>query len=198
LRSLPADPSAPEQTRRLVHSARSSVRRAAQLVADLDDLSRLHAGALELYLRPVDLDEALTATLDDLGPGGHSILLKLPERMPDVIADASLLTRVLTSLGADALRNSPPDRPPTLTGEVLPDRLVITLADGIGEAPGATGNRADSLALRLSRDLVEAMGGTLEPTAAGSAFSVRLALPTSAGRPRHADGLPNAPGTARS
>lgn len=39
-------------------------------------------------------------------------LLHLPEQLPDVIADAALLTRALTALGADALRHSPPDRPP--------------------------------------------------------------------------------------
>ncbi|MGO4759999.1 sensor histidine kinase KdpD, partial [Streptomyces sp. 2MCAF27] len=60
---------------------------------ELDEQVRPRAGAL--YLRPVDLDEALTAALDDLGPGGHSISLRLPERLPDVIADAALLARVL-------------------------------------------------------------------------------------------------------
>ncbi|WP_053788109.1 DUF4118 domain-containing protein [Streptomyces sp. XY332] len=55
------------QQARIRDSARSSVRRAGRLVTDLDELSR-HAGALDLYLRPVDLDEALTAVLDALGP----------------------------------------------------------------------------------------------------------------------------------
>ncbi|MEU6017404.1 hypothetical protein ABZ826_26155 [Streptomyces sp. NPDC047515] len=40
---------------------------------DLDDLSRLYGGATDLYLRPVDPNDALTASLDDLGPGGHTI-----------------------------------------------------------------------------------------------------------------------------
>ncbi|MFI7094309.1 sensor histidine kinase [Streptomyces lydicus] len=185
----------PQKTAHLLDTARAAVRRATQLVTDLDELSRLHAGALDLYLRPVDLDEALAAALDDLGPGGHTIVVRLPEQLPDVIADAALLTRVLTALGADALRHSPSDRPPVFTAEVLQSgRLEIRVADGpeeLGPDPRATraqevsagprtaGTRADSLALRLSRDLVEAMGGTFETAAAGPAFVATLTLPSS-------------------
>ncbi|MFD5057628.1 MULTISPECIES: sensor histidine kinase [unclassified Streptomyces] len=172
----------------LLGAARAAVHRAAQLVTDLDDVSRLHAGALDLYLRPVDLNEVLGAALDDLGPGGHSIVLHLPEQLPDVIADAALLTRALTALGADALRHSPPDRPPLFTAEVRAGQLRIRVEDGMPDrgpelstaASRVPGTRADSLALRLSRDLAEAMDGTLETTTEGPAFSVMLSLPSSA------------------
>ncbi|MET7902989.1 hypothetical protein ABZS86_16540 [Streptomyces sp. NPDC005355] len=76
------------------------------------------------------------------------------------------LTRVLTALGADALRHSTPDAPPTLTAEARPGRLTVRITDGTADAP--TGARADSLPLRLSRDLTEAMGGTLEAAAPGN------------------------------
>ncbi|MFD8093661.1 sensor histidine kinase [Streptomyces malaysiensis] len=169
-----------------IATARSAVRRATQLLTDLDDLSRLHAGALDLYLRPVDLDEALTAALDDLGTGGHTLVLRLPEQPPYVLADAALLTRVLTALAADALRHSPPGAPPTLTAEARPGHLTIRITDGTGPDTESDGSRADaradSLPLRLSRDLGEAMGGTLDHTATGGAFSVTLTLPTAAHR----------------
>ncbi|MDT0468795.1 sensor histidine kinase [Streptomyces gibsoniae] len=154
-------------------AARVAVRRAAQVVADLADLDRLQGGALDLYLRPIGLDEVLTAVLDDLGPGGRTIQVRLPEQEPDVIADGALLTRVLTALAADALIHSPAGRPPTLTAEAFDGRLRIRLTGGPDGAP-----RADSLALRLSQDLTEAMGGTLEPTYDdGRLFSVTLTLP---------------------
>ncbi|MCC4314750.1 sensor histidine kinase [Streptomyces malaysiensis] len=169
-----------------IATARSAVRRATQLLTDLDDLSRLHAGALDLYLRPVDLDEALTAALDDLGTGGHTLVLRLPEQPPYVLADAALLTRVLTALAADALRHSPPGAPPTLTAEARPGHLTIRITDGIDPDTESDGSRADarpdSLPLRLSRDLGEAMGGTLDHTTTGGAFSVTLTLPTAAHR----------------
>jgi two-component system sensor histidine kinase KdpD len=177
-----------QKAAQLLDTARAAVHRAAQLVTDLDDLSRLHAGALDLYLRPVDLSEALGAALDDLGPGGHSIVLRLPEQLPDVIADAALLTRALTALGADALRHSPPDRPPIFFAQLRGDRLVIRVQDGIPEQSPESGTepsrapstRADGLALRLSRDVAEAMDGTLETTDDGPVFSVTLTLPSCA------------------
>ncbi|WP_438484902.1 DUF4118 domain-containing protein [Streptomyces sp. S186] len=178
---------APEEAR-LLGTARSAVHRAAQLVTDLDDLGRLHAGALDLYLRPVDLNEVLGAALDDLGPGGHSIVLRLPEQLPDVIADAALLTRALTALAADALRHSPQDRPPVVTAEARDGWLRIRVRDGVsdlGPEPStgpsrASGGRAGSLAVRLARDLAEAMDGTLETTTKGAAFTVTLTLAGSA------------------
>ena len=105
----------PDDRAALVAAARRAVDRIGRLVTDLSDLSRLHAGALETYLRPVDLDDVIAAALDDLGPGGHHITLSTPEGLPDMIADAELLTRILTSLMADALHRSPADVPPVLT-----------------------------------------------------------------------------------
>ncbi|WP_371614021.1 DUF4118 domain-containing protein [Streptomyces sp. NBC_00454] len=160
----------PEETR-LLAAARSSVGRAVQLVSDLDELSRLHAGALDLYLRPVALDEVLTAVLDALGPGGHTIQCRLPEQLPDVIADAAVLTRVLTASAAEAQRHSPPDRPPRLTAEIRGGQVQIHVEDGADETVrGAEcgthpSRRPDSLTLRMCRDLMESMGEPLEPRA---------------------------------
>ncbi|MFI2187039.1 DUF4118 domain-containing protein [Streptomyces sioyaensis] len=178
---------ASQETAHLLDAARAAVRRATQLVTDLDDLSRLHAGALDLYPRPVDLDEALAAALDDLGPGGHTIDVRLPEQLPDVIADAALLTRVLTTLVADALRHSPPDRPPFFTAEARSAQVEIQVRDGHpgpGQDPPTVSRavraRSDGLPLRVSRDLIEAMDGTLATTARDGAFLVTLTLPCSA------------------
>ncbi|WP_329096919.1 sensor histidine kinase [Streptomyces sp. NBC_01439] len=173
----------PEQNR-LLDTARSSVRQVVQLVSDLDALSRLHAGALDLYLRPLDLDEVLTAVLDALGPGGRTVRCSLPEQLPDVIADAAVLTRVLTALAAEAQRHSPPDRTALLTAETRPGIVEIRLTDGAegvtaGTRPGRT---VHGLTLRMSRDLVETMGGMLEPGVSGAGFEVKLTLPAAAPR----------------
>ncbi|MFJ7957024.1 DUF4118 domain-containing protein [Streptomyces sp. NPDC096319] len=192
LRRLSAHPAPPnarpsaEEDGRLLETARSSVRRAVQLVTDLDDLSRLRAESLDLYLRPVDLDEVLTAVLDTLGPGSERIRCTLPEHMPDALADAAVLTRVLSALTAEALRRTPPEEPAHLTAEVRPGRLAIRVGDGIvggagSAAPGTTAALPmDSVILRLSRDLTEAMGGTLDSVMPGPGFAMLLTLPTAA------------------
>jgi two-component system, OmpR family, sensor histidine kinase KdpD len=165
----------------LVASARRAVDRIARLVADLSDLNRLHAGAVETYLRPVDLDEVLAAVVDDLGPGGHYMTLSTPENLSDVIADAALLTRILTSLMADALHRSTADVPPVLTATGLASHVEIRIADQ-GTDPDQ-GNGTNGLALRLARDLTEAMGDTLRcERTAGGGRTVIITLPAAARR----------------
>jgi two-component system sensor histidine kinase KdpD len=172
----------PGERAALVAAARRAVDRIGRLVTDLSDLSRLHAGTLETYLRPVDLDDVIAASLDDLGPGGHHITLSTHEDLPDVIADAELLTRILTSLMADALHRSITDVPPMLTAAGLASHVEIRITD---HGPGPRqGNGTNSLALRLARDLTEAMGDTLRcEQTPGGGRTVIITLPAAARRP---------------
>jgi two-component system, OmpR family, sensor histidine kinase KdpD len=147
----------PDDRVRLLAEAARAVEQVSRLVDDLRDLSRLNAGAIETYLRPVDLDEVLTACLDDLGPGRQEVTLSLAEDLPDVIADATLLTRILASLLADATYRCPAGPPPALTAG-CPDGVVeVRITD---QGPDECGG-PPSLALRLAADLAEAMGVTL-------------------------------------
>jgi two-component system, OmpR family, sensor histidine kinase KdpD len=130
-----------------------------RLLADMGDLTRLHAGAVETYLRPVGIDEVVESALDDLGPGGRHIVVRIDENTPDVITDAALLSRMLTSLMADSLHRSPSASTPVLTATRLPDRVEIHIADHHIGQPGSDG--AESVPLRLARDLARAMGHRL-------------------------------------
>jgi two-component system, OmpR family, sensor histidine kinase KdpD len=126
-----------------------------RVAADLGALGRLHAGALETYLRPADLDEVLAAVLDDLGPGGRDITLGPLDTLPDVIADAALLARVLTSLLADALAHCQGEARPSVTASSADGVVSIRVT-----APGRWTD-PDGLPVRLAGDLTEAMGATL-------------------------------------
>jgi two-component system, OmpR family, sensor histidine kinase KdpD len=168
-------PRTPAENAALVASGRRALDRVARLVTDVSDLSRIHAGALETYLRPVDLDEVIAACLEDLGPGGHHITLDTPEDLPDVIADAALLTRILTSLMADALHRSPAGAPPSLTATVAGSHVDICVTD---QEPASQQGNGNGLALRLARDLAEAMGDTIHcDQNPDSGRSVTLTLP---------------------
>ena len=157
-----ADPAAvitPDERVARAADARRAVARIGMLLTDLRDLRRLHTGALETYLRPVDLDEVLAAALEDLGPGGPAITLNVPENLPDIIADAGQFTRILTGLIAEALHRSPPGRPPALTAASQDGHAEIQITDH--GPPQAQGSEPDTLGFRLARDLTEAMGDTL-------------------------------------
>ncbi len=168
---------APDDRAALLTTARHAVDQVSRLIGDLSDLSRLHAGAVETYLRPVDLDEVMAACLDDLGPGSQHITLSTAEDLPDVIADATLLTRILTSLLADALQRSPAGQPPVVTAVSRDSRVEVRITD---QGPDQANGEA-SLAFRLARDLTEALGDTLrDERLPGGGHNVVVTLPAAA------------------
>ena len=191
----------------LCGTARRSLGLLGRLLADMGDLTRLHAGAVETYLRPVGIDEVVEAALDDLGPGGRHIGVRIAEDAPDVITDAALLSRMLTSLMADSLHRSPPASTPVLTATRLPDGVEIRIAD---HDTGRPGNEAESVPLRLSRDLARAMdhslrceqapdgGRTVIITVPAAATEGRAPAGLSRGAPRPADHRSRAGDPARS
>ena len=102
----------------------------------------------------------------------------MPDDLPLVHADPGLLERVIANLVGNAIRFSPPGRPPVVTGSSLGDRVELRVIDrGPGIPPtdldrvfapfqrlGDTDNTTGvGLGLALSRGLTEAMGGTALP-----------------------------------
>jgi two-component system sensor histidine kinase KdpD len=156
-------------------------------------MSRLQAGALSVARRPVALDELVPRVLDDLGPGAHSVVVEVPETLPEVLADAALLERVLTNLLANALRFSPAEAPPLIAASYHAEHVEIRIIDRgpgvspkdrerifqpfqrLGDRDSATGV---GLGLALSRGLTEAMGGTLEAEETpGGGLTMTVSLP---------------------
>ena len=171
-----AELTAEERAARL-DTARRAVDRLSLVVADLRDLGRLHAGAVETYLRPVDLDEVMAAALEDLGPGGQHVTLTTAEDLPDVIADGALLTRMLTSLVADAVTRNPAGPPPAVVADARGGQVELRITD---HGPGQEDSGA-SLAFRLARDLADAMGDTLCcEQVPGNGRTVTITLPAAA------------------
>jgi len=177
----------------LAADARRAVAHVTGLLADLHDLRRLHAGALDTYLRPVDLDEILAAAVEDLGPGGPDIALRMPEELPEVIADADLLTRILTSLTAEALHRSPAGVPPAVAADSRGDRVEIRITDHGGQE-----GEPETLRFRVARDLTEAMGDTLRCTKnqdGGRTVIITLPAAASVSAAPQRSGSPGPPGT---
>jgi two-component system sensor histidine kinase KdpD len=161
----------------LLETADESLDRLSRLVDNLLDLSRLQAGVLPVFTRPTALDEIMPAVLGDLGDL-RDVVVDIPPTLPLVEADPALLERVVANLLANAVRHSPPDRPPLVTGSALGDTVELRVIDrgpGIPRedrdrvfAPfqrlGDTDNTVGvGLGLALARGLTEAMHGTLLP-----------------------------------
>ena len=190
----------------LLATADESLDKLAHLVDNLLDMSRLQAGALSVFPRPADLEEIVARSLDDLGPAAKTIIVDIPDDLPEVGVDPAILERVIVNLAANALRYSPRGKPPLLTASTLGDRVELRVVDrgpGIPEEDrgrmfvpfqrlGDTDNTTGvGLGLALSRGLTEAMDGTLEPEETpGGGLTMSLSLPAVPGPARAVAGGP--------
>ncbi len=104
-----------EDREELLATADESLETLAHLVGNLLDMSRLEAGVLSVFPRPVGLDEIVARSLDDLGPAGRAVGVDISDSVPEVVADPGILERIIVNLVSNALRYSPPDDPPKLT-----------------------------------------------------------------------------------
>jgi two-component system sensor histidine kinase KdpD len=146
------------------------------LVTNLLDVSRVQAGALAVSRQPVDVDDVLFASVDELQVEPGRIELQIAEDVPQADADPVLLQRVLVNLLDNALKYAPGGTPVRLSGSSFGDAVEIRVADqGPGISPerldlvfvpfqrlGDTDNTAGlGLGLAISKGFTEGMGGTL-------------------------------------
>ncbi|WP_206054033.1 sensor histidine kinase [Nocardioides iriomotensis] len=179
-----------DDRRELLETADESLDRLAALVENLLDLSRLQAGALPVRTQPVAVDDVIARALDDPGVEPRTVVLDVPEQLPDVVADPGLLERVIVNVVANAQRCAPP--PALLTAVAADGRVDLRVVDtgpGIVAADrdrvfvpfqrlGDSGTGGLGLGLALSRGLVEAMAGslTLDETPGGG-LTLVISLP---------------------
>jgi two-component system sensor histidine kinase KdpD len=160
----------------LLATAQESLQQLTRLVENLLDMSRLQGGALSVLNAPTRLDDVVPLALDAIGPAADSVIVDLPEALPEVLADPALLERVIANIAANGIRFSPPESPPHLSAsshsEWVEVRMIdrgpgIKVADRdrmftpfqrLGDTDNTTGT---GLGLALSRGLTEAMGGEL-------------------------------------
>jgi two-component system sensor histidine kinase KdpD len=184
----------------LLASADSALDRLTDLVTNLLDLSRLQAGVLSVFPRPVGLDDVVSLTLDHTASSG-AVEVDVPADLPEVLADPALLDRVIANLVQNALRYRPDGAPVRLAGSAhgsIVELRVIDRGPGIPEADReqafapfqrrddlSTSNSAGvGLGLAIARGFTEAMGGTLtmDDTPGGGLTAV-VSLPSANPRP---------------
>jgi two-component system sensor histidine kinase KdpD len=122
------------------------------------------------------------------------VSVQIPAELPDVFADPALLERVLVNLVSNAVRYGSAEQPVLVTASSHADRVEVRVIDrgpGIPQADRdrvflpfqRLGDRDNEtgvgLGLALSRGLVEAMDGTLEPEdTPGGGLTMVVTLPT--------------------
>ncbi|MFZ1399023.1 MAG: hybrid sensor histidine kinase/response regulator [Candidatus Promineifilaceae bacterium] len=102
---------------------RSNVNRMSRLVTDLTDVSRLESGQLHLETQPIQLAdvvaEVVSSTRAQIEAKRQTLVLTVPEKLPDVWADRSRLEQILTNLVSNAYKYTPENGRITICAEEM-------------------------------------------------------------------------------
>jgi two-component system, OmpR family, sensor histidine kinase KdpD len=180
------------QQSELLATIEESADRMADLVENLLAMSRLQAGALSVYDRPVALDEVVAAAALHQ-PDGALIEVDVPDDLPLAQADPGLLERVIANLLTNAHQASPPDRPVHVTGRANGHRVELSIVDYGPGIPAADRDRMFApfqrlddrtstgglgLGLAIARGFTEAMNGTITANdTPGGGLTMTVCLP---------------------
>jgi two-component system sensor histidine kinase KdpD len=195
----------PDDQASLLATIEEGADRLDSLIGNLLDMSRIHTGSLQPFIRPTALDEVAPLVVHSLD-GAHRLRVQIPDALPLLAADPGLLERALANLVANALRYSPPDRPPTLTAQANGDAVTIRVIDhGPGIAPEHRAHVFEpfqqlgdqhtaggvGLGLAVAKGFTEALGGRITATTTpGGGLTMRVNLPIAAARSDSAGARP--------
>ena len=177
--------------------------RLSRLVDDLQELSRVESGAINLQIHPVSMNEILSTVVKRLGSAAYRNRIRIDksaENLPPVLADEDRIVQVLTNLLVNAINYSSDQSEITVSGHVRDKFVVMAVQDqGIGMAPehlahvfdrfyrvdksrARSNGGGSGIGLTISKSLVEAQGGRIwaesEGVGKGSIFYFTLPLAT--------------------
>jgi signal transduction histidine kinase len=97
-----------DQQRHFLETSDRAIDRLTLLVSDLLDISRIEAGQIKMQLRPIHLRELcqrLSANFEpQLSAQGLTLSLKIPETLPQVLADPDRVMQVFDNLLSNAIK----------------------------------------------------------------------------------------------
>jgi len=188
-----------EETRKYLSVVAAETDRLGSLVDDVLALARSDADELRLDIRPVDVAiviEQVCATLAPLARRERNLSLvhSSAPALPQAMADRERLAQVITNLVRNAVNNTLDGGVISVDAKLDGGRVEITVSDtGIGMEPEdlkrifdrfyrtdqsrARDTGGSGLGLAIVRDLVAAMGGSVEAESVpgrGSVFHVWL------------------------
>lgn len=180
----------PEQAAELLATIDSTTDRLAALIGNLLDMSRIDAGTLTVRPAPVGADEVVGRALLDHSSG--AVVVRVPDDLPLVLADAGLLERVVANLVDNAVRHSPPSVASEVHGYLDGGRVHLAVVDhgpGVPEhvwpalfAPFRHSGDRDpggaGLGLSIVVGFCAAMGAEVQPSVTpGGGLTMTVSIP---------------------
>jgi signal transduction histidine kinase len=188
------------ETRRYLTVVAAETQRLGSLVDDVLSLARADAEELRLDVQPVDVATVIDQVCETLAPLARrertlSLVHSSARGLPRAMADRDRLAQVITNLVRNAVNNTHDGGIISVEATLDGERVAITVSDtGIGIEPAelervfdrfyrtdqsrARDTGGSGLGLAIVRDLVTAMGGSVDAESVpgrGSVFHVRLA-----------------------
>jgi len=181
----------PQNVMNFIPKIEKQVDRLRVLIADLLDISKIHAGELTLNYREVSLQSIISETLEVLRNESHTIIKDLPEKNICVTVDNDKIIQVLINVLGNAIKYSEAGSKILIAAKKENDIIEIKVSDhGIGISPlelpkifnqfyrvNKTNLKIPGLGIGLyiSKEIIEIHGGkiTVESEAGkGSVFTI--------------------------
>ena len=172
------------------------------MVRNLLAMTRIDAGALELRRDWVDLQEAVERVVSAARRRGAAVLLEVEfaERLPLILADATLVEQALTNVINNAGLHTPAGTRVVIDAQVRPDVIEMRVTDdGPGipadilprvfekfvrshreDANRSHGGEGTGLGLAIAKGVIEAHGGSVmaeSPIGTGQGTRITLMFP---------------------
>ncbi len=177
-------------------AAEEDAERLHRILEDLLDIGRIESGKAHMdfqsvspHILALDATEPFRSACQDCGV---SLIVKLPDHLPDVWADPPRVSHVFANLFSNALKYTDPGGTITLsaeaeeeyvrffvsdTGKGIPDRYLQTIFEQFFRIPDQEAQPGVGLGLAIAKEIVEAHGGIIKVEsreARGSTFIFSL------------------------
>jgi two-component system, cell cycle sensor histidine kinase PleC len=169
-----------------------------EVINDILDMSKIEAGRMKLDMEPLDLSKTLAESLrvvSGRAEDKHLVLDADIEQAVSVVADRRAAKQILVNLLSNAVKFTPEGGKIAVRSHLLPDRIVLLIADtGIGipaqslarlgrpfeqvESQLTKTYHGSGLGLAIARSLTQLHGGSMRlRSKLGTGTVVRVSLP---------------------
>ena len=183
------------------HDILTSGKYLLEVINDILDMSKIEAGRMKLDMEQLDLSRLLAESLRVVSGRAEDKHLTLDadiESTISVMADRRAVKQIFVNLLSNAVKFTPDDGNITVRSHVLPNSIVLMIADtGIGIAPASLRRlgkpfeqvesqltktyQGSGLGLAIARSLTSLHGGTMRlRSKLGTGTVVRITLPRDA------------------
>jgi two-component system cell cycle sensor histidine kinase PleC len=180
------------------HDILTSGKYLLEVINDILDMSKIEAGRMKLDMEPLDLSKIVAESVRVVSGRAEDKHLTLDAELENTIAlvaDRRAVKQIFVNLLSNAVKFTPDDGRVTVRSRVLPDSIVLVIADtGIGIAPDSLRRlgkpfeqvesqltktyQGSGLGLAIARSLTNLHGGKMRlRSKLGTGTVVRITLP---------------------